>query len=108
MFLPSCAIPPFAAARWQGLLHEQQGDELAALRCLQQALIQAQQLEMPFDEAEAHEALGRLGLAATTAALRTALPEAAALWHLERSRELFAHLGVRWTIEEKSYRSWRD
>jgi len=56
---------------------------------------------MPYDQAEAHEALGRLGLAGATAALRAALPEPAALWHLERSRELFAHLGVRWTIEEK-------
>ena len=90
-----------AAARWQGLLLEQKGDETAALRCLRQALAQAEQLEMPYDQAEAHEALGRLGLAATTAALRAALPEAAALLHLERSRELFAQLGVRWAIEDK-------
>lgn len=91
-----------AAARWQGILHEQRGDEVAALRCLRRSLAEAQQLQMPYDEAEAHEALGRLGLSGTTAALRAALPEATALHHLDRSRELFARLGVRWMIEEKS------
>ncbi len=83
-----------AAALWQGRLLQEQGDELAAVRSLRQALALAQELQMPYDQAEVHQALAWLGRTAKTQAAIKALSPRETQEHLAAARQLYARLQV--------------
>ena len=83
-----------AAALWQGRLAQEQGDELAAVRFLRQALSLAQELQMPYDQAEVHQAMAWLGRTAKTPAALKALNPRETQEHQAAARQLYARLQV--------------
>ncbi|MFO0572688.1 MAG: AAA family ATPase [Polyangia bacterium] len=83
-----------AAALWQGLLLRDRGRPQRALGPLRRALAQAQRMEMQYDEAEAHEAIGRLRLDPSPAGAPLLLTTRAAREYIARARDLYLRMGL--------------
>jgi hypothetical protein len=70
-----------------------------ALVSLRRALAQAQRMEMLYDEAEAHEAIGRLRFEPPPAGAPLLLTTRAALEHIARARDLYLRMGLKQRAE---------
>lgn len=89
-----------AAALCQGLLSLHDGDLPAAEASLRRALQVSRQLQMPFDQAEAHEALARVGFAQSQQPSHLAAGRPALAWlaHRQAARHVYERLGAAWHI----------
>ncbi len=84
---------PFARPRavlWQGCEAWSRGKERQARRTWEKSLKQAQRLDMPYDEGQAHLALGRYLPAGHPACIE----------HLEEAIRIFSELGAGWDLAQ--------
>jgi tetratricopeptide (TPR) repeat protein len=93
------AVARPAAALYRGLLALHDGDRPSAERALRHALHIAEALHMPFDQAEAHEALARLAPASAFRLRwgRAGAPHFAAA-HRRAALHLYEQLGAAWHV----------